>query len=81
MTAFLGAVSESVGEDSRYIHLGITSSDVIDHGLSLQMVESADILLQDIKIYISVSPKAIKHKYTLMIGRLMAYMPSRLPSG
>ncbi|MBA7680130.1 Adenylosuccinate lyase [subsurface metagenome] len=70
MTAFLGAVSESLGEESRFVHLGLTSSDVIDTALSLQMVESAEILTQDIKELISVlAEKAIKHKYTPMIGR------------
>ena len=70
MTAFLGAVSESVGEESRFIHLGLTSSDVIDTALSLQIVETAEILTQDIKELISVlAQKAIEHKYTVMIGR------------
>ncbi len=70
MTAFLGAVSESVGEESRFIHLGLTSSDVIDTALSLQIVETAEILNQDIKELISVlAQKAIEHKYTVMVGR------------
>lgn len=70
MTAFLGSVSESLGDESRFIHLGLTSSDVIDTALSLQMVEAAEILTQDIKELISVlAEKAIKHKYTAMIGR------------
>ena len=70
MTAFLGAVSESVGEESRFIHLGLTSSDVIDTALSLQIVEAAEILTQDIKELVSVlAQKAIEHKYTVMIGR------------
>jgi len=70
MTAFLGAVSESVGEESRFIHRGLTSSDVIDTALSLQIVEAAEILTQDIKELVSVlAQKAIEHKYTVMIGR------------
>ena len=70
MTAFLGAVSESMGEESRFIHLGLTSSDVIDTALSLQIVEAAEILTQDIKELVSVlAQKAIEHKYTVMIGR------------
>ncbi len=70
MTAFLGAVSESLGEESRFIHLGLTSSDVIDTALSLQMVEAVEILTQDIKALISVlAQKAIEYKYTPMIGR------------
>jgi adenylosuccinate lyase len=70
MTAFLGAVAESLGSESRFIHLGLTSSDVIDTALSLQLVEAAEILTQDIKELISVlAEKAIKYKYTPMIGR------------
>ncbi len=69
MTAFLGSVAESVGEESRFIHLGLTSSDVIDTALSLQLIEAADLLTQDIKELISVlALKAIEHKYTVMIG-------------
>jgi adenylosuccinate lyase len=70
MTAFLGSVSESLGDESRFIHLGLTSSDVIDTALSLQMVEAAQVLNQDIKGLISVlAQKAIEHKYTVMVGR------------
>jgi len=70
MTAFLGSVAESLGDESRFIHLGLTSSDVIDTALSLQLVEAAEILSQDIKELISVlAEKAIKHKYTAVMGR------------
>ena len=70
MTAFLGAVSESLGDESRFVHMGLTSSDVIDTGLSLQMVEAVEILSQDVKELISVlAQKAIEHKYTPMMGR------------
>jgi adenylosuccinate lyase len=70
MTAFLGAVSESVGEESRFIHLGLTSSDIMDTALSLQLVEAADILADDIKALIEIiARRAIEFKYTIMIGR------------
>jgi len=70
ITAFLGAVSESVGEESRFIHLGLTSSDVIDTALSLQLIEAAGLLSKDVKGLISVlAQQAIKYKYTPMIGR------------
>jgi len=70
MTAFLSSVAESLGEESRFIHLGLTSSDIMDTALSLQLVESADILVQDIKELIAVlAQQAIEHKYTPMIGR------------
>ncbi|MDI6814512.1 MAG: adenylosuccinate lyase [Dehalococcoidales bacterium] len=70
MTAFLGSVSESLGDESRFIHFGLTSSDVMDTALSLQLVEAAELLTQDIKNLISVlAKKAIEHKYTTMMGR------------
>ena len=70
VTAFLGALSESVGAESRFIHLGLTSSDVMDTALSLQLIESAELLSQDIKELITVlAQQAIKYKYTPMIGR------------
>jgi len=70
ITAFLGAVAEGVGEESRFIHLGLTSSDVIDTALSLQLIEAAELLGQDIKELIAVlAQQAIKYKYTPMIGR------------
>lgn len=70
MTAFLGSVSESLGEESRFIHLGLTSSDVMDTALSLQLVEASKLLNQDIKELISaLVEKALEHKYTPMIGR------------
>lgn len=70
MTAFLGAVSESLGEESRFIHMGLTSSDVIDTALNLQVLEAAELLIQDIKELITVlANKAIEHKYTIAMGR------------
>jgi adenylosuccinate lyase len=70
MTAFLGAVSESMGEESRFIHLGLTSSDVMDTATSLQLVEAADILAEAIKELIeAIARRAIEFKYTIMIGR------------
>jgi adenylosuccinate lyase len=70
VTAFLGAVSESIGEESRYIHLGLTSSDVIDTATSLQLVEASDLLLRGVKeLTVVLAQRAIEHKYTIMIGR------------
>ena len=70
VTAFLGSVAESLGEESRFIHLGLTSSDVMDSALSLQLLEATKILEQDIADLIAVlRAKAIEHKHTLMIGR------------
>jgi len=70
MTAFLDSVSQSLGEESRFIHLGLTSSDVMDTALSLQMVEAADLLLTDLSGLGEVMwGKALQHKHTMMIGR------------
>jgi adenylosuccinate lyase len=70
MTAFLGAVAESLGEESRFIHLGLTSSDVMDTATSLQLVEASSILIKDAKELNEVlAQRAIEHKYTVMIGR------------
>ncbi len=70
MTAFLGSVAESLGEESRFVHLGLTSSDVWDTATSLQLVEASDILIQDVKELTAVlAQRAIEHKYTTMIGR------------
>ena len=70
MTAFLQGVAESLGEESRFIHLGLTSSDVIDTALSLQLKEASKLLAQDIAELISVlEDKAVEYKQTIMIGR------------
>jgi len=70
VTAFLNSVAESLGGESRFIHLGLTSSDVIDTALSLQLTQAADILSEDVAELISVlKNKAVEHKYTIMMGR------------
>jgi adenylosuccinate lyase len=70
MTAFLNSVAESLGVESRFIHLGLTSSDVMDTALSLQLTQAADILAKDVAELISVMEnKAVEHKYTIMMGR------------
>ncbi len=70
MTAFTSSVAESLGEESRFIHLGLTSSDVIDTALGLQLTQAASILEQDLARLIPVlENKAVEHKYTIMIGR------------
>lgn len=68
--AFLTAVGEHVGEDSKYIHMGMTSSDVLDTALSLQMREACDILIAKMKELREVLAElAKKHKMTIMTGR------------
>jgi len=68
--AFIKNVSEYVGDDAKYIHKGLTSSDVLDTALSAQMRESCDILVDDVKKLLRIlRSKARRHKKTLMIGR------------
>jgi len=68
--AFLTNVAEHVGEESKYIHLGLTSSDILDTGLALQMREAADLILEKIEgLAKAIAKQAKKHKYTLMMGR------------
>ena len=68
--AFLTNVNENVGENSRYIHMGMTSSDVIDTALALQMKDAGKIILNDIDSLLSVlKEKAKEHKQTICIGR------------
>lgn len=68
--AFLTAVAEEVGDASKYIHMGMTSSDVLDTALSSQMKEAAELLLARLrKLRYVLAKKAVKYKYTLMVGR------------
>jgi len=68
--AFLTNINEFVGDSGRYIHVGMTSSDVLDTGLSLQLKDSCRLLLEEIeKLENAVRSLASKHKNTLMIGR------------
>ena len=68
--AFLTNVAEHVGPSSRYIHKGLTSSDVIDTALAVQMVQAADLLIADVKLLRkAVAGQARKHKFTPQIGR------------
>ena len=68
--AFLTSINEQTGNDARYLHKGMTSSDVLDTCFNLQLKQSGEILLKDInELLISIKRKAIKHKYSLCIGR------------
>jgi len=68
--AFLTSVTEKVGPDGRFIHMGLTSSDILDTSLAVLLKEAADILLEDLDALIDVlRKKAFQHKTTLMIGR------------
>ncbi|OGP68439.1 MAG: adenylosuccinate lyase [Deltaproteobacteria bacterium RBG_19FT_COMBO_43_11] len=68
--AFLTSLTEKVGEDGRFIHMGLTSSDILDTSLAVLLKEAAQILLEDIdELLVVLKKKSLEHKNTLMIGR------------
>jgi len=68
--AFLTNLAEYIGEDARFIHQGMTSSDILDTTLSIQLQKASDVLLEDIEILLnSLKRRAIDHKNTITIGR------------
>lgn len=68
--AFLTNVNEYVGDAGRYIHLGLTSSDVLDTGIALQMVASLNLILERLEELIqAIRYQAQQHRYTVMVGR------------
>ena len=70
MTAFLGSITEKLGPEGRWLHLGLTTSDVWDTATALQLVEAAGLLDQEISALIdALRQKALEHKYTVMMGR------------
>ncbi len=70
VVAFLDAVSEGLGEEARYLHRGLTSSDVLDTALALQLVKAVDLLLKDLdRLSAAVRRRAIEERNTLMAGR------------
>lgn len=68
--AFLTSVSESLGEESRFVHYGMTSSDCIDTAVALQIRDSLELIIDDIKaLQAAIKARAFEHKNTLMVGR------------
>lgn len=68
--AFLTHLAELVGEKSRFVHLGMTSSDVLDTCLSVQLAQAADILIDDLKqLLLAIKKRAFEHKDTLCVAR------------
>ncbi len=68
--AFLSCVAESIGDDARFLHVGMTSSDVMDTALAIQFKEASAILIQDTRALMKVLRRqAYKYKRTVMIGR------------
>jgi adenylosuccinate lyase len=68
--AFLESLAKPVGKDVRYLHQGLTSSDIVDTSLAVQMGEALDLILLDLEVLLSVLKKrAFEHRDTIMVGR------------
>ena len=68
--AFLTSVAEYVGPESRFIHLGLTSSDILDTSFALLLKEAMNLIIQDVEGFMkTLKKRAIEHKDTVMIGR------------
>ena len=68
--AFLTHLAEIIGDDARFVHQGMTSSDVLDTTLSVQLMRSADILLADMdRVLAALKKRALEHKMTVCVGR------------
>lgn len=68
--AFLTSVSESLGDESRFVHYGMTSSDCIDTAVALQIKSSMELIIEDVKGLMSaIKTRAQEHKNTMMVGR------------
>jgi len=70
LIAFTTSVSETLGEESRWFHYGMTSSDTVDTAVALQMKSSLELVIEDVKMIMeSIKKRAMEHKMTLMVGR------------
>ena len=70
MTAFLSSVTDGLGPEGRWLHLGLTTSDVWDTATSLQLMDAADLLDREIeRLLDALGSRAVEHKDTLMMGR------------
>ncbi|MBW2630473.1 MAG: adenylosuccinate lyase [Deltaproteobacteria bacterium] len=68
--AFLTSVSERVGEDARYIHMGLTSSDILDTSLAVLLKEASELLIADLdELLVVLKDRAFEYKDAIMIGR------------
>ena len=70
VTAFLRSITDSLGPEGRWLHLGMTSSDMLDTGQALQLVAAGDLLLRELDdAIVAVQELAVRHKDTMMMGR------------
>ena len=68
--AFLTHLAEIVGPEARFVHQGMTSSDILDTTFNVQLVRAADILIADVdKVLVALKKRALEHKMTPTIGR------------
>ncbi|MEW6542002.1 MAG: adenylosuccinate lyase [Nitrospirota bacterium] len=68
--AFLESLAEPVGKEARFLHMGLTSSDIVDTSLAVQMVEALDLILADLEALLEVlKRRAFEHRDTVMVGR------------
>jgi adenylosuccinate lyase len=80
--AFLTNVAEHIGNDSRYVHLGLTSSDLLDTTLACQIKEAGELLLLRVRdLRKVIKARAVEHKKTVMVGRTHGITPNRSRSG
>src|SRR5262245_40478130 len=69
LLSFVRAVAESVGPPGRFIHLGLTSSDVLDTALAVVLVEACELLAADLsRLEAVLARRAVEHQHTLMVG-------------
>ena len=70
MTAFLSSITEFIGPEGRWLHLGMTTSDVWDTATSLQLLEASDLLIEEVDgLLDAIRDRALEHRDTLMMGR------------
>ncbi|HJU04816.1 MAG TPA: lyase family protein, partial [Nitrospiraceae bacterium] len=68
--AFLESLANPVGPEVRFLHKGLTSSDVVDTALAVQMTEALDIILEDLDALLAaIKGRALEHRDTVMVGR------------
>src|SRR3989441_12049334 len=80
--AFTTAVAEKVGPSARWLHFGMTSSDVIDTAQAIQMREACDLILTDLEaLSEAIRDRALEHRRTPMIGRTHGVHADQLPFG
>jgi adenylosuccinate lyase len=76
--AFLTHVSETVGEEARFLHQGMTSSDVLDTCFAVQLARASDLLIEGVdRVLAALETRAREHKYTPASAAATASMPSR----